>query len=194
MSELISLKYKIILASGSPRRQSLLKELGLDFRVEQREIDEVYPTHLKGKEIAEYLSGLKATAFLSNEIPDDHLLITADTIVCVDDKMLAKPKDFKHAQEMLQLLSGRWHEVITGVCLKSNKKEKIFSVSTQVRFKTLSSSEINYYIENYKPYDKAGAYGIQEWIGFIGISEISGSFHNVMGLPVQKLYEELIKF
>jgi len=194
MSELNSLKYKIILASGSPRRQSLLKELGFDFKIELREIDEVYPSHLKGKEIAEYLSGLKASAFLSDEIPENYLLITADTIVCVDDKMLAKPKAFKDAQEMLQLLSGRWHEVITGVCLKSNKKEKIFSASTQVRFKTLTLSEINFYIENYKPYDKAGAYGIQEWIGFIGISEISGSFHNVMGLPVQKLYDELIKF
>ncbi|PKP31397.1 MAG: septum formation protein Maf [Bacteroidetes bacterium HGW-Bacteroidetes-17] len=194
MPELNSLKYKIILASGSPRRQSLLKELGLDFRVELREIDEVYPPNLMGKEIAEYLAGLKAAAFKSNEIPDDHLLITADTIVCVDDKMLAKPEDFAHAKKMLQLLSGRWHEVITGVCLKSNKKQIIFSASTQVRFKTLTLSEINYYIENYKPYDKAGAYGIQEWIGFIGISEISGSFHNVMGLPVQKLYEELIKF
>ncbi|MBU1011771.1 MAG: septum formation protein Maf [Bacteroidetes bacterium] len=194
MPELNSLKYKIILASGSPRRQSLLKELGLDFSVELREIDEVYPPNLKGKEIAEYLAGLKAAAFKPNEIPDDQLLVTADTIVCVDDKMLAKPEDFAHAKEMLQLLSGRWHEVITGVCLKSNKKEKIFSASTKVRFKTLTSAEINYYIENYKPYDKAGAYGIQEWIGFIGISEISGSFHNVMGLPVQKLYEELLKF
>jgi len=194
MPELNSLKYKIILASGSPRRQSLLKELGLDFRVELWEIDEVYPPNLKGKEIPEYLAGLKAAAFKPNEIPDDQLLVTADTIVCVDDIMLAKPKDFKHAQEMLQLLSGRWHEVITGVCLKSNKKEQIFSSSTQVRFKTLTSAEIDYYIENYKPYDKAGAYGIQEWIGFIGISEISGSFHNVMGLPVQKLYEELLKF
>lgn len=194
MPELNSLKYKIILASGSPRRQSLLKELGFDFRVELREIDEVYPPNLKGKEIAEYLAKLKASVFKTEEIPDDHLLITADTIVCVDDKMLAKPKDFKHAQEMLQLLSNRWHEVITGVCLKSNKKEQIFSASTQVRFKALTLPEINYYIENYKPYDKAGAYGIQEWIGFIGISEISGSFHNVMGLPVQKLYEQLIKF
>ncbi len=185
---------KIILASGSPRRQALLKDMGLEFKIDQREVNEVYPPELKGKEIAEYLAGLKASAFTADEIPHDYILITADTIVCVGDQLLAKPSDFKHAQEMLNLLSGKWHEVITGVCLKSKTKEKIFSATTQVRFKKLTSTEINYYIESYKPYDKAGAYGIQEWIGFIGIKEISGSFYNVMGLPVQKLYEELQKF
>ena len=185
---------KIILASSSPRRQGLLKDMGLDFKVDQRKINEIYPPHLKGREIAEYLAGLKASAFDSSEIHEKHVLVTADTIVCLDEKLLTKPKNFEHAQEMLQLLSGKWHEVITSVCLKSNKKEKIFSASTQVKFKNLTSAEIHYYIENYKPYDKAGAYGIQEWIGFIGISEIRGSFYNVMGLPVQKLYEELKKF
>ncbi len=185
---------KIILASGSPRRQSLLKEMGLDFQITQREVNEVYPPELKGKEIAEYLAGLKASAFNIEEIPDNEILITADTIVCLGEKLLGKPKNFKQAQEMLKLLSNKWHEVITGVCLKSNTKEKIFSATTQVRFKKLSASEINYYIHHYKPFDKAGAYGIQEWIGFIGIKEISGSFYNVMGLPVQKLYEEIQKF
>lgn len=188
------LQKKIILASGSPRRQELLKEMGLEFQINFREVDEVYPPELKGKEIAEYLAKLKASAFSKEEIPDKHILITADTIVCLGDKLLEKPENFEQAQEMLTLLSGKWHEVITGVCLKSNKKEKIFSASTKVRFKKLTTAEIKYYIENYNPYDKAGAYGIQEWIGFIGIREISGSFYNVMGLPVQKLYEELQKF
>lgn len=185
---------KIILASSSPRRQELLKNMDLNFEINCREVEEIYPEGLKGKDIAEYLAKLKASAFNHSEIPEEHILITADTVVCVGDQLLAKPNDFKHAREMLELLSDKWHEVITGVCLKSNQKEKIFSASTQVRFKALSFSEIKYYIEKYKPYDKAGAYGIQEWIGFIGIKEISGSFYNVMGLPVQKLYEELLTF
>ncbi len=188
------LQKKIILASKSPRRQALLKDLGLDFKIEVRETNEQFPNHLKGKEIAEYLANLKAAAFSIKEIPEDHILITADTIVCLDDHLLTKPQNPQHAKEILQLLSGKWHEVITGVCLKSNKKETIFSSSTKVKFKALSAEEIDYYIEVYKPFDKAGAYGIQEWIGFIGIQKISGSFYNVMGLPVQKLYEELQAF
>lgn len=188
------IQIRIILASGSPRRQALLKNMGLEFRIETRTISENYPPELKGKQIAEYLAKLKASAFEWNEIPAEHVLITADTIVCLEDQILEKPKDFAHASEMLEMLSGNWHEVITGVCLKSNQKEKIFSALTKVKFKYLSAAEIKYYIENYQPYDKAGAYGIQEWIGFIGIQEISGSFYNVMGLPVQKLYEELQKF
>ena len=188
------LQKKIILASKSPRRQSLIKDLGLDFKVELRETEEVYPDHLRGKEIAEYLASLKASAFSNEEIQEEYILITADTIVCLEDHLLTKPKNAVHAREILQLLSGKWHEVITGVCLKSNKKERVFSSSTRVKFKVLSPEEINYYVEVYKPYDKAGAYGIQEWIGFIAIQEISGSFYNVMGLPVQKLYEELLAF
>lgn len=188
------LQKKIILASASPRRRKLLEELGLDFNIVNPEVEEIHPENLKGKDIAIYLAELKANSFPANRIPENHILVTADTIVCLGDKLLNKPKDFEEALKMLEALSGKWHEVITAVCLKSNQKEKTFSSTTKVRFKKLTSTEIEYYISNYKPYDKAGAYGIQEWIGFIGIREISGSFYNVMGLPIQKLYEELQKF
>lgn len=194
MMRLNPLQKKIILASASPRRQALIKDLGVDYTIIERAVEEHYPAHLKGAEIAIYLSKLKASAFSLKEIPEDHILITADTIVSLDDHILSKPKDFDHARQILTQLSDRTHEVITGVCLKSNKKEVSFSASTKVTFKALSDEEINYYIEKFQPYDKAGAYGIQEWIGYIAIKKIEGSFYNVMGLPIQRLYDELLIF
>lgn len=186
-------KYNIILASQSPRRQQMLKELGLDFEIKTKDIDEVYPPETPIEDIATYLSELKSEAFEA-EMQAKDLIITADTIVCVDDKVLGKPKDYQQAFDMISSLSGRSHRVISGVCIRTKDKKISFSSTTKVYFKKLTSSEINYYIENYKPYDKAGAYGIQEWIGFIGIEKIEGSYFNVVGLPIQRLYEELSNF
>ena len=188
------LQKKIILASASPRRLTLIKELGIDYTIVHPKINEIFPADLSGKDIAKHLAKLKADYFEAEKIPDDQILITADTVVCLGNKVLNKPKDYEDARQMLETLSGHWHEVITAVCLKSKHKEKIFSSSTKVLFKKLTTTEIDYYIHTYQPFDKAGAYGIQEWIGFVGIKKISGSFYNVMGLPVQKLYEELQKF
>jgi len=185
--------YQLILASQSPRRHQMLKELGLDFKIQTKDVEEVYPDHLKGEEIPVYLSKLKAEAFVL-DMNEKELVITADTIVCVDDMVLGKPKDRDDAVNMLKTLSGRSHQVISGVCLKSKEKEATFSTTTHVHFKVLSLEEINYYIDNYKPFDKAGAYGIQEWIGFVGIDGIEGSYFNVVGLPIQRLYQELSKF
>ncbi len=185
--------YQIILASQSPRRHQMLKELGLDFKIQTKDVEEVYPDHLKGEEIPVYLSKLKADAFTLDSDKKE-LVITADTIVCVDDMVLGKPKDRDEAVNMLKTLSGRSHQVISGVCLKSTAKEITFSTTTHVHFKELSLEEINFYIDNYKPFDKAGAYGIQEWIGFVGIDGIEGSYFNVVGLPIQRLYQELSKF
>ncbi len=186
--------YKIILASKSPRRQFLLKELGLDFEIMHKDIAEDYPLYLKREEIVEYLCELKANAFI-DEIKDDKtLVITADTIVWLKEKTLNKPKDFDDAVNMLKQISGNMHEVVSGVCLKTNKKTIIFHVISKVYFKQLTEEDILYYITNFKPYDKAGAYGIQDWIGYIGIEKIEGSFYNVMGLPVARLYEELKHF
>lgn len=187
-------KFNIILASSSPRRQKLLKDLGLEFEVQTREVEEVYPHHLKGKDIVIYLAELKSKAFSDDEIPKNTLLITADTIVCLDDQVMGKPGNEEDAFKIIKGLSGRTHEVISGVCLRSKEKLRCFSSTTEVHFKTLSDDEIQHYIQHYKPFDKAGAYAIQEWIGFIGIEHINGSFYNVMGLPVQKLYEELLRF
>jgi len=187
-------KYNIILASKSPRRQELLKELGVNFDVQIKEVEETYPDHLKAEQIALYLCELKANAFKQDEIDDNTLLITADTIVWHNNKVLDKPTDYDDAVNILKQLSGDKHEVITGVCLKTKQRTSSFYVSTDVYFKELTEEEIAYYINNYKPYDKAGAYGIQEWIGYIGISKIQGSYFNVMGLPTQRLYEELEKF
>ncbi len=187
-------KYRIILASGSPRRHALLAELGIDFDIDVRPVEEAYPTHLKGEEIALYLSRMKADAFETGFFNEKTLLITADTIVCIDGKVLGKPGSREEAIETLWQLSGKMHQVMTGICLRSKEKEKSFSVSTDVYFKELNEDEIAYYVDHFQPYDKAGAYGIQEWIGIIGIEKIDGSFYNVMGLPVQKLYEELRKF
>ncbi len=187
-------KYSIILASSSPRRQSLLRDLGLGFEVKTKAVEEVYPVHLKGKQIALYLAELKSKAFADDEIPESTILITADTIVCLNDHVLGKPLDYEDAFRIIKSLSGKAHEVISGVCLRSKEKTVSFSASTEVYFKELSEDEIHHYIQHYKPYDKAGSYAIQEWIGYIGIERINGSFYNVMGLPVQKLYEELLRF
>jgi septum formation protein len=185
--------YKILLASGSPRRQELLKQLGIQFTIAKApDIIEIAPKHLFREEIANFLAKQKSEAF--GPINDNELLITADTIVWVDNKVLGKPKDYSDAFQMLKLLSGKSHYVITGVCLKTNQKIKIFHAETLVRFASLENDEIRHYIEKYKPYDKAGAYGIQEWIGKIGIEHIEGSYYNVVGLPVQKLYCMLKEF
>ena len=188
------LNKKIILASGSPRRQFLLKDLGLNIEIKTKEVEEVYPEGLSTGSIAEYLAELKARAFEPNEIPGDALLITADTIVCDGEEVLQKPKDFDDAVNILKQLSGKSHEVISGVCIRSREKQVSFSAFTKVYFKELSEEEILYYIREYKPFDKAGAYGIQEWIGYVAIEKIEGSFYNVMGMPIQRLYEELKKF
>jgi len=182
----------IILASQSPRRKELLSLLDLEFTVEVKSIDEIFPKDLKTSKVAEYLAELKASAFTN--IKDDQVIITADTVVILNDTILGKPKDKAEATEMLHRLSNRSHEVITGVCLKSAQKTSTFSSSTKVYFRDLTDAEIDYYIENYKPYDKAGSYGIQEWIGAIGITKIEGSYFNVVGLPIQELNEQLKKF
>ena len=185
---------KYILASNSPRRKELLAGLDIDFEVRVlADIDESYPSDLPVGEVAEYISRKKAVAYRSL-IHDDELVITADTIVVVDQEILGKPVDAADARRMLRLISGREHQVITGVCLTTTEKTRSFSVSTDVAFKQLSEEEIGYYIEHYKPFDKAGAYGIQEWIGYIGVTSLHGSYFNVMGLPVQRIYAELQKF
>lgn len=185
--------YNIILASKSPRRQQLLQSVGVDFTVQTIEVDEVYPEELLKEEVPVYLAELKSKPFLDN-LAENDLVITADTVVCLGNRILGKPKNREEAIKMLQSLSNREHQVITGVCLSSKQKKHSFYSLTNVRFKQLSSDEIDYYVLEYKPYDKAGAYGIQEWIGTIGITHIEGSFYNVMGLPIQKLYEEIQKF
>ena len=185
--------YRIILASQSPRRQYLLKELGIDFEImANSDIDEKYPPELTKEEIPVYLAKMKANVSMPS-IPDKTLLITADTIVWFKGKVVNKPTDYAEALKMLEELSGEMHEVLTGVCLSTNKKKHTFHTSTLVYFGKLSKEEISYYVKQYRPYDKAGAYGIQEWIGYIGIERIEGSYFNVMGLPVQELYREMIK-
>lgn len=185
-------KYNIILASKSPRRQFLLQELGLNFEVQIKETDETFPKNLKGKQIAIYLCRKKAKSFKNNLRKND-LLITADTIVWVNNKVLNKPGNYSEAVHMLKLLSGKMHKVYTAIALTTYKKQKVFCTETKVFFKKLSKEEIDFYISNYQPYDKAGAYGAQEWIGYVGIKKIVGSYFNVMGLPVKELYEELMK-
>jgi len=181
------------LASKSPRRQSLLKELGIDFKIITKEVEEVYPPSLKREEVAVFLSELKASAFIDDIIEND-LVITSDTIVCFRDEIIGKPTDREDALKMLAKLSGNKHEVITAVTLLSKQKKHTFYELTEVYFKPLTTAEIEYYIDNYQPYDKAGSYGIQEWIGYIGIEKINGSYFNVMGLPVKRVNEELLKF
>ena len=186
-------EYNFILASKSPRRQQLLKSLDIDFSVQTREVEESYPDHLSREEVPVYLAKLKAAAF-KTELKENDLLITADTVVCLGDRVLGKPAGYNEAFSMLSDLSGKNHQVITGVCLTSRSKQNSFYSVSEVTFKALTKEEIDYYILNYKPYDKAGAYGIQEWLGTIGINHIEGSFYNVMGLPIQKLYEMIKKF
>lgn len=182
---------KLILASNSPRRKELLAGLGMPFEVRVLNgIDESYPPSLPVSEVALHIAGLKADAYRAT-MASDEIIITADTIVIVDYKILGKPHDEAEAYHMLKLLSGRTHQVTTGVCLVAKEWERRFSVTTDVTFKTLSDEEINYYITTYKPFDKAGAYGIQEWIGYIGVTALKGSYYNVMGLPVQRIYEAL---
>jgi septum formation protein len=185
-------QYKLILASGSPRRQQFFKDLELDFEIRLKEIEEIYPAELKAAEITNYLAELKANAF-EGELKQNEILVTSDTIVWHNEKALGKPKDKKDAFEILKSLSNATHEVITSVCFKTNSKTDLLYEITKVTFNELSDESILYYIDNYKPYDKAGAYGIQEWIGFIGVSKIEGSYANVMGLPVDKVYDYLSK-
>ena len=185
--------YEIILASKSPRRQQLLSDLGLKFSVQSMDIPEEFPENLGKTEISVYLAELKAEAFRPL-LKNNQLVITADTIVWLDGNVLNKPTDYNDGFRMLKNLSGKKHQVITGVCLLSAKKKVSFHALTDVWFKPLSDEEIHFYLEHYRPYDKAGAYGIQEWIGYIGIYRIEGSFFNVMGLPVQSVYEHLKDF
>ena len=185
--------YEIILASKSPRRQQLLTDLGIKFRVQPMDIPEIFPEGLGMTEVPVYLAELKAEAFRPF-LEKHQLIITADTIVWLDGEVLNKPADYADGFRMLRNLSGKKHQVVTGVCLLSPEKKVSFYASTDVWFKELSDEEIHHYLEHYKPYDKAGAYGIQEWIGYIGIYHIEGSFFNVMGLPVQSLYEHLKAF
>ncbi len=183
----------LILASGSPRRRHFLKELRLDFEIRLKEVDEVYPNHLKREEITDYLAKLKASPF-KNELKESDILITADTIVWLDNKAIGKPKNAIDAQVMLTKLSTKTHEVISSVCITSNEKQVVFNDITQVTFSELSKNEMEFYIKEYQPFDKAGSYGIQEWVGYIGIEKIEGSYFNVMGFPVHKFYRELLKF
>lgn len=186
-------KFNIVLASNSPRRKELMSGLGVDYVVKTLpDVDESYPDTLQEEEIPAYISREKAEAYQSMIEPDE-LLITADTIVWMNGEVLGKPKDREDAIRMLRKLSGASHQVITGVCLTTKGWQNSFTVTTDVTFAVLSEEEIVYYVDKYSPMDKAGAYGVQEWIGFIGVESISGSYYNVMGLPVQKLYRELIK-
>jgi septum formation protein len=183
-------KYKIILASQSPRRQELLKGLNLDFEVKVLDVEETYPPEIVGVDIPMYLAEKKAKAY-NNLMTANTMIITADTIVWHEGQVLGKPVDKADAERMLRVLSGKTHQVITGVCISTLKRRKVFHVITEVRFAKLTESEIEFYLDNYKPFDKAGAYGVQEWIGFVGVEHINGSYFNVMGLPVQRLYTEL---
>ena len=186
--------YKLVLASHSPRRKELLAGLGMPFEVRVlQDIDEDYPDNLPVNEVARYIAKEKADAYRRIVAPDE-LIITADTVVIVGDEILGKPVDEADAIRMLRLLSGRTHQVTTGVCLLTAGKERCFDVTTDVTFKTLSDEEIHYYVDHYRPFDKAGAYGIQEWIGYIGVTGLHGSYYNVMGLPVQRIYQELTKY
>jgi len=186
-------EYKIVLASNSPRRKELLKGLEIDFEVITKNIDESYPNSLLAEKVPEYIAQKKADA-MKDLLDERTIVITADTVVIVDKEILGKPHDKEDAYKMLSKLSSRTHIVTTGVVISSQRKNVSFSVSTEVTFAPLTSEEIEHYLEVYKPYDKAGSYGIQEWIGYIGIEKINGSYFNVMGLPVQRLYRELIKF
>ena len=186
-------KYELILASKSPRRQQLLHDLGLNFSVQSMDIPEVFPESLGMTEVPVYLAELKAEAFRP-QLKDNQLVITADTIVWLDGHVLNKPADYDEGFRMLSNLSGKKHQVITGVCLLSANKKVSFYALTDVWFKSLTDEEIHYYLVHYQPYDKAGAYGIQEWIGYVGINHIEGSFFNVMGLPIQSVYEHLKTF
>ncbi|MEO8515493.1 MAG: Maf-like protein [Flavobacterium sp.] len=184
---------KIILASGSPRRQEFFKNLDLNFEIRLKEIEEIFPDTLQSLEITDYLAQLKASAF-DDELLQNELLITSDTLVWLNGKALGKPSDYDGAFKMLQTLSNATHDVITSVCFKTKDKTEIINDITKVTFGELSNDAIAYYLDNYKPFDKAGSYGIQEWIGLIGITKIDGSYTNVVGLPTEKVYQYLLNF
>lgn len=183
-------KYKLILASGSPRRQQFFRDLDLDFEIRLKETEEVYPSNLIEEDITDYLAVLKGDAF-EGELLDNEILITSDTIVWHENKALGKPKDYEDAFLMLQSLSNKTHKVITSVCFKTKDKTEVISETTLVTFHPLSDEQIKYYLDHYRPFDKAGSYGIQEWIGFVGVAKIEGSYPNVMGMPVDKVYQYL---
>lgn len=186
--------YKVILASGSPRRQELLKSLGIQFKKYTNiDVDESFPAHLAGEEIPAYLARKKSDAY-TDPLLENEILITADTIVYQENEVLLKPVDRDDAISILKKISNNRHAVYTGVCVRSRDRVNTFVANTEVKFGTLRDEEIEYYVDHYKPYDKAGAYGIQEWIGFVGVEEIHGSYFNVMGLPIHLLYRELEKF
>ena len=184
---------KLILGSKSPRRSELLTAIGFKFEIRTKDTEEIYPVTLPIDQVAEYIAQLKADALIE-DLKDDEILICADTTVQIDDLLLGKPKDTAEATKMLSLLSGRTHVVTTGVVIASNEMELSFSVKTEVTFKPLSMDEIEFYIETYQPFDKAGSYGIQEWIGYIGIQKINGSYNNVVGLPTHEVYQGIQKF
>ena len=184
-------KYQVILASNSPRRKELLGGLGLEYQVKTLPgIDESYPDNLPGEEIPVYIAREKAEAY-RGQMKSDEFIITADTIVWLDGEVMGKPVDEEDAKRMLRKLSGKTHQVITGVCLTTVEEQRSFATLTDVRFAELTDEEIDFYVQHYKPFDKAGSYGIQEWIGYVGVENIEGSYFNVMGLPVQRLYKEL---
>ncbi|WP_410779735.1 Maf family nucleotide pyrophosphatase [Hymenobacter sp. ISL-91] len=185
---------RLVLASGSPRRRQLLSDLGLDYEIRLREVDESFPDHLRRAEIAEYLAAHKAAAYAPDLAPGE-IVLTADTIVCLDDDVLNKPADEAEAIAMLQRLQGRAHEVYTGVCLlAANGRQVVFADETRVHFRALSTAEIEHYVRHYQPFDKAGSYGAQDWIGMVAITRLEGSYFNVMGLPVHRVWEELAAF
>ena len=187
-------RYRIILASASPRRKELLSKLDIDFTVKVlHDVDESFPASLSVVQVPQYISRKKADAY-RQEMQENDMVITADTVVAVGRRILGKPKSAEEARTMLKLLSDRYHRVVTGVTIMTAKRTETFATVSRVRFTRLNDEEIDYYISKYKPFDKAGAYGIQEWIGMVGITELNGSYFNVMGLPVQRLYQELKKF
>ena len=187
-------KYNIILASKSPRRQELLRGMGVKFTILTKETPENFPPEMPLDKVPEFLSQQKSMAFTEDELPQNYLVITSDTVVIAENEILGKPKDRDDAMRMLALLSGKTHHVVTGVTVRTANKTKTFGVKTKVTFAALDADEMAYYVDNYRPYDKAGAYGIQEWIGYVGISGLNGSFYNVMGLPTRRLYQVLKDF
>lgn len=186
--------YKLVLGSASPRRKDLLSALGFEFESMSKTVDESYPLSMPRESVPEYLSHIKSVAFSDDELPENYLLITADTMVLLDNKPFGKPADRAQAVRFLYALSGQTHKVITGISLRTKDRQHTFSAESKVTFRVLSLEEIEYYVDKYKPYDKAGSYGIQEWIGYVGIEAVEGSFYNVMGLPTQRLYRELAEF
>ena len=183
----------IILASGSPRRQQFFKEMDLNFTIQLKEVAEIYPDHLKAEEITNFLAELKANTF-ENELKENDILVTSDTIVWLNEKALGKPRDYDDAFAMLQEIANQTHEVITSVCLKTMQTTETFHCVTKVTFSSLADTHIRYYLDKYAPFDKAGSYGIQDWIGLIGISKIEGSYTNVVGLPTEMLFQKLMRY